>query len=67
MTEQIEVDPPLAAAPFGAAEQFAVELARRDEVVHRHRQMEPGTQLTGRWNTGGLTRVVDLVRHSGST
>ena len=40
MTKEIEVDPLLAAAPFRAAEEPAVERARRGQVVNRHGEVE---------------------------
>ena len=40
MAEQVEIDPMVGAAPFGAAEQPSVEAARGTEVVDRKGKME---------------------------
>ena len=40
MTKEIEVDPLLAAAPLRAAEELAVERARRGQVVNRNGEVE---------------------------
>ena len=37
---EIEVDPVLGAAPFGAAQQLAVEAARGGQIVDRKGEME---------------------------
>jgi hypothetical protein len=42
MAEQVEVDPLVARATFGAAEQFAIEPARGGEVVDREGEVEGG-------------------------
>ena len=40
MPEQVEIDPRVGAAPFGAAERAAVESARGGEVVDRESEVE---------------------------
>ena len=40
VTEEIEIDPVAARAPFGTAEQAGIERARLREVVHRKGKME---------------------------
>jgi hypothetical protein len=37
---EVEIDPLLRTAPFGAAEQFAIKLARSGETMNRKRQMK---------------------------
>ena len=43
MAEEIEIDPFIARAAFGTAEQVAVEGARFGKVAHRKRQMKAWT------------------------
>ena len=40
MTEKVEIDPVIARAAFGTAEQIAVECACLRKVAHRKRKME---------------------------
>ena len=43
MAEEIEIDPVIARAAFGAAEQVAVKGARFGKIAHRKRHMEAWT------------------------
>ena len=43
MTEEIEIDPFIARAAFGTAEQVAVKGARLGKIAHRKRQMKAWT------------------------
>ena len=43
MTEEIEIDPVIARAAFGTAEQVAVESAGLGKIAHRKRKMKAWT------------------------